>query len=163
MPAELAICLNARLSPADRERRYEHPLHAILAARAPGSQVSGGAFLSPAGEPLSAQIEIDLHGDPAAGTAAAIRALESLGAPKGSTARINDGTPIPFGFTEGLALYLNGPARRGIRLPAATRTSSSNGSSAGSATTVTCSRIGKARGRRRCTGMASRPPRCAIS
>jgi hypothetical protein len=34
--------------------------------------------------------------------------LEKAGAPKGSTARLDEQDPVTFGVTEGLAIYLNG-------------------------------------------------------
>ncbi len=39
------ITLNARLRPQDRGSRYEIPLREVLAARAPGSRVTGAGTL----------------------------------------------------------------------------------------------------------------------
>jgi hypothetical protein len=109
MPSRLLITLNARLRPLDRGERYEDPLDEMLESRFPGSQVTGGGTLLSAGhEPSYSDIDLDIAGDPAAATSLVISTLEAAGAPKGSRARLDDGESIPFGTTEGLAIYLNG-------------------------------------------------------
>jgi len=37
-----------------------------------------------------------------------MNALETLGAPRGSTWKVGDEQPVPFGTSEGVAVYLNG-------------------------------------------------------
>jgi hypothetical protein len=108
MSTSLYVTLNARLRPLDRGDRYEDPLMEVLEERAPGSEVTGGGTLMGSdGEPQNCDIDLELEGDPASGLALVIGTLESLGAPKGSTARMGD-DEVCFGRTEGLGLYLNG-------------------------------------------------------
>jgi hypothetical protein len=103
------ITLNARLRPLDRGARYEIPLKEVLDARAPGSRVTGGGtLLSAEREPLVSDIDLDLEGDAHQVLELVTAALEAVGAPKGSRARLDEGDPVPFGVTEGLAVYLNG-------------------------------------------------------
>ncbi|MBO4206517.1 hypothetical protein [Micromonospora echinofusca] len=105
----LEITLNARLRPLDRGDVYEDPLLEELESRSPGSEiVGGGTMMSPEGEPLSCDVAIDLAGDPQAGLALVVDVLQRLGAPRGSTARLDDAGPVVFGATEGVGLYLNG-------------------------------------------------------
>ena len=109
MTSRLYITLNARLRPLDRGDRYEDPLQEVLDAEAPGSHISGGGTLLTAErEPALCDIDIDVEGDAQKALELVIRALESAGAPKGCVARVDDGEPVAFGSTEGLALYLNG-------------------------------------------------------
>jgi hypothetical protein len=109
MSTSLAIVLKARLRPLDRRDRYETPLLRVLEVQAPGSRITGGGtLLSPEREPQSCDFDLDLAGDPQTGLALVIGALETFGAPKGSTARLGEGQVRPFGVTEGIGLYLNG-------------------------------------------------------
>ncbi|HEY0696853.1 MAG TPA: hypothetical protein VGD43_03480 [Micromonospora sp.] len=109
MSTLVMIHLNARLRPLDRGDHYEDPLLEALEQRAPGSDVvGGGTLLSGEGEPASADIELDLTGDVEAGVALVVDTLEAAGAPQGSTVRVGDADPVPFGASEGLGLYLNG-------------------------------------------------------
>ncbi|HUN33642.1 MAG TPA: hypothetical protein VMU95_16655 [Trebonia sp.] len=108
MVIPLTIHLNARLDP-DARRGFDDLLLPVLAAHAPGSEITGGgALLSHTGEPQSCDIEIDLEGDPEASLAAVIKALSAYGAPRGSSVTLGDEPAIPFGEAEGVALYLNG-------------------------------------------------------
>ena len=103
------VHLNARLQPMHRGERYEEPLEVYLARLAPGSEVVGGGTLtSEEGEPLSCDIELHLTDDGMAHATELIGALESLGAPRGSTWSVGDDAPVPFGTSEGVAVYLNG-------------------------------------------------------
>jgi hypothetical protein len=109
VPSRLWITLNARLRPLDRVGHYEDPLKEVLAARAPGSAITGaGTQLSVDREPVFSDIDLDIEGDPDAVRALVIATLEAGGAPKGSKAQIGDGDRIFFGVTEGVAIYLNG-------------------------------------------------------
>jgi len=109
VPTYLGITLNARLRPLDRGAIYEDPLQEVLDVRSPGSEISGGGTLmKPGGEPASCDVDIDLEGDPEAGLALVIETLLTLGAPKGSTARLEGSEPITFGAAEGVGVYLNG-------------------------------------------------------
>jgi hypothetical protein len=103
------VHLNARLQPMHRGERYEDPLEQVFARLAPGSEVVGGGTLaSPEGEPLSCDIELHLTDEGVAHGQELMAALESLGAPRGSTWTVGDEPPVPFGASEGVAVYLNG-------------------------------------------------------
>lgn len=105
----MSITLNARLRPLDRGARYEIPLLEAIATAMPGSRVTGaGTLLSAVREPLYADIDLDVEGDARQALALVTAALEAAGAPKGSQAQLEEGDPVPFGVTEGLAVYLNG-------------------------------------------------------
>jgi hypothetical protein len=109
VPTYLGITLNARLRPLDRGAIYEDPLQEVLDVRSPGSEITGGGTLmKPGGEPASSDVDIDLEGDPEAGLALVIETLLTLGAPKGSTARLEGSEPITFGTADGVGVYLNG-------------------------------------------------------
>jgi hypothetical protein len=109
MNSHIWITLNARLRPLDRGARYEDPLQEAIEAAVPGSQVSGGGtLLSAEREPLVSDIDLEVAGDAREVTGLVTRALEAAGAPKGSQARLEVGDTVPFGVTEGLAVYLNG-------------------------------------------------------
>jgi hypothetical protein len=103
------VHLNARLLPMHRGERYEDPLELYLARVAPESEVVGGGTLaSEEGEPLSCDIELHLTDDGVAHATELIAALKALGAPRGSTWSAGDAEPVPFGGSEGVAVYLNG-------------------------------------------------------
>ena len=109
MGSRVRITLNARLRPLDRGARYEIPLQEVLNARAPGSRVTGaGTLLTAEREPLIGDIDLDVEGDGGEVLKLVTAALEAAGAPKGSRARLDEGDPVTFGVTEGLAVYLNG-------------------------------------------------------
>jgi hypothetical protein len=105
----LAITLNARLQPRHRGENYEDPLEAVLQREDTGSSVvGGGTLLGDHNEVVSCDIEVSLANDPQKGMRIVIDALERLGAPAGSTARLDGGEPVPFGLMHGVGLYLNG-------------------------------------------------------
>jgi hypothetical protein len=109
MGSRMSITLNARLRPLDRGARYETPLHGILGTCMPGSRVTGaGTLLSAEREPLVSDIDLDIEGDAPQALELVTGTLEAAGAPRGSRARLDEGAPVPFGVTEGLAIYLNG-------------------------------------------------------
>jgi hypothetical protein len=109
MGSRISISLNARLRPLDRGARYEIPLKEILGTSMPGSRVTGaGTLLSAEREPLVSDIDLDIEGDAPQALELVTSTLEAAGAPKGSRARLDEGGPVPFGVTEGLAIYLNG-------------------------------------------------------
>jgi hypothetical protein len=109
VPSQLWITINARLRPLDRGDRYEDPLESVLDAKAPGCAVGGGGtLLSAQREPMVSDIDLDVEGDAQAVLALTVATLEAAGIPKGSTIRLDDGEPVTFGVTEGLAVYLNG-------------------------------------------------------
>jgi hypothetical protein len=57
---------------------------------------------------LSCDIEVSLANDARKGMRIVIDALERLGAPAASTARLDGGEPVAFGLMQGVGLYLNG-------------------------------------------------------
>jgi hypothetical protein len=102
--------LNARLMPMDRGERYEDPLEAAFEENGLGEISGGGTMQAENGEVDSCGIDIDLL-DAERGLPFVGQFLSECGAPKGSRLeyRVDDEQKqIPFGFLEGLALYLNG-------------------------------------------------------
>ena len=102
--------INARVMPMDRGERYEDPLADALEANGLGTVTGGGTGQTADGEIEYCGIDIDLlnleRGLPFVG-----QLLAGCGAPKGSQLEYEqDGQrkSLPFGFLEGLALYLNG-------------------------------------------------------
>ncbi len=59
-------------------------------------------------EPFASDIDLDVEGEAHEVLGLVTAALEAAGAPKGSQARLDEGDPVTFGITEGLAVYLNG-------------------------------------------------------
>jgi len=100
--------LNVRAQPLDRGEVFEDPLDEMLQATAMG-RVTGGGMLGEEGEIESCDLEITLPEATDAAIGALRRALEGLGAPRGSKLIWNDGAnELAFGTCEGLAVYLNG-------------------------------------------------------
>jgi hypothetical protein len=101
--------LNDRAQPIDRGEIYEDPLAAILEKHHAGSITGGGTMLAENGEIDFCDIEIEVR-EPAAEYISLIkRALEELGAPKGSKLTVQpEGEELRFGVNEGLAVYING-------------------------------------------------------
>jgi hypothetical protein len=88
---------------------FEDPLEARLQAERLGTITGGGTLQKTSGEIEYCDVEIRVtdSGEDAARRIVAI--LEELGAPKGSRLHVEStGVEIPFGRTEGLAIYLNG-------------------------------------------------------
>jgi hypothetical protein len=101
--------LNARAQPLDRGEVFEDPLGDILQAAGMGQVTGGGTQLGEEGEIEFCDIEITVAEATDAVLGAIRRALEGLGAPKGSRLIWNDGaSELEFGAFEGLAVYLNG-------------------------------------------------------
>jgi hypothetical protein len=107
---EITAQLNHKLMPMDRGSRYEDPLHDMLVAERIGEVVGGGTMQLESGE-----LEyIDLHiaiNDATRAIPFVIESLERLGAPRGSKLQIHESEQvheIPFGVTEGVAVYLDG-------------------------------------------------------
>jgi hypothetical protein len=101
--------LNARLQPLDRGDIFEDPLDDTLQDIGLGEVTGGGTLQSNEGWVQQCDIEMDLpEADPETLRKIADR-LEALGAPKGSKLLVEEtGTEMPFGKSEGLAIYLNG-------------------------------------------------------
>ena len=101
--------LNARVQPMDRGTYFEDPLNETLQHANLGEVTGGGTQLAdePAGiEYCDLEIVVPSLSDEVLRMITS--RLEELGAPKGSKLIVSDGADIPFGVTEGLALFLNG-------------------------------------------------------
>ena len=108
-PTILVVTLNARLQPQHRAENYEDPLDRVLEREDKGSSVvGGGTLVGHEHEVVSCDIEVSLANDARKGMRIVIDALERLGAPAGSSARLDGGEPVAFGFMQGVGLYLNG-------------------------------------------------------
>ena len=102
--------LNARVMPVDRGERYEDPLQEAFEENGFGAVTGGGTMQAASGEIDFCGIDIDLV-DTRRGLPFVGQFLAECGAPKGSRLeyRVGDESrQLPFGFLEGLALYLNG-------------------------------------------------------
>jgi hypothetical protein len=102
--------LNARILPLDRGERYEDPLAEALAGNGYAEITGGGTGQSENGEISYCGIDIDLL-DVEKGVPFICEFLSERGAPKGSALefeRNGEKVEVPFGFLEGLAIYLNG-------------------------------------------------------
>ena len=102
--------LNARIMPLDRGDRYEEPLREALAENGLGQVTGGGTMQSTQGEIEYCGIDIDLFDVPT-GVPFICDFLAQRGAPRGSRLQYElEGTKVevPFGVSEGLAIYLNG-------------------------------------------------------
>jgi hypothetical protein len=106
---EVTVQLNLPLMPIDRSD-YEDALHDLLMSAGIGEVVGGGSALKASGEIAYVDIHAKLV-DSVRGVPAMIAILEAFGAPKGSLLRVarqNGDEEIPFGKTEGVAIYLDG-------------------------------------------------------
>lgn len=105
----LVVTLNARLRPMDRSEIFEDPLDASLQEAGLGEVSGGGTQVAKNGEVTSCDVEISVNGDLQTAIDHILERLGKQGAPKGSKLRVCDtGAETPLGWTEGLALYLNG-------------------------------------------------------
>jgi len=100
--------LNDRAQPVDRGERYEDPLDAFLKANGLGEVSGGGTQLLETGEIDFCEVELALTSTAPEVLEAVAAQLQSAGAPKGSVLVHTDGTELPLGRQEGLAVYLNG-------------------------------------------------------
>ncbi len=101
--------LAARLQPIPRGDLFEDPLNERLSDLKLGHVIGGGTEL--ADDPVGIQacdVVMEVWNTSPETIAAIIAALEEFGAPKGSELRMEGQPPVPFGVTEGMALYLNG-------------------------------------------------------
>lgn len=106
----LTARLNARVQPVDRGEYFEDPLDEAIGPAGIGEVTGGGTQL--ADEPAGIEfcdLEIRVANTSNETLSAIIERLESLGAPKGSKLILDsDGREIPFGFYEGIGIFLNG-------------------------------------------------------
>ena len=87
----------------------EDPLEEALQKHRVGSVTGGGTMLAEEGEIDFCEIEIEVREPVAESISLIKRALEELGAPRGSQLILEaDGKELPIGVNEGLAVYLNG-------------------------------------------------------
>lgn len=106
---KVTIELNARLQPIHRGYLFEDPLVELLETNQYGSVFGGNSVTHASGELATSHISIDLFEDKPDALPAVARALETLGAPTGSS--ITDettSTRLSVGSYEGIGLYLNG-------------------------------------------------------
>ena len=101
--------LNARAQPLDRLEVFEHPLDQVLQATGTGMVTGGGTMLGDEGEIAFCDLELSVPKASDAVLGTIRKALEGVGAPKGSKLIWNDGAnELDLGVAEGLAVYLNG-------------------------------------------------------
>src|SRR5262245_27897189 len=102
--------LNARILPLDRGDRYEDPLSEALAENGYAEVTGGGTGMLPSGEIDYCGLDIDIY-DVEKGVPFICDFLANRGAPRGSALQFEQNgekVEVPFGFLEGLAIYLNG-------------------------------------------------------
>ncbi len=101
---------NAKILPLDRGDRYEDPLAEALSGNGYAEITGGGTGQLPNGEIDFCGIDIDLH-NVEQGAPFICEFLSNRGAPRGSVLEYEvngEKVELPFGFLEGLAIYLNG-------------------------------------------------------
>jgi hypothetical protein len=101
--------LNCRVQPMHRGEFFEDPLEERLRVEGLGTITGGGTLQKTTGEIEHCDVEVQLKSGSMEVAQRIIALLEELGAPKGSKLHVeSSGIEIPFGRTEGLAIYLNG-------------------------------------------------------
>jgi hypothetical protein len=101
--------LNARLQPMHRGEFFEDPLDEELRKCGVGEISGGGTLKNKSGEIEYCDVEIEAKNSDDETVRIIIGRLEQLGAPKGSRLNIEaEDREVPFGVTEGMAVYLNG-------------------------------------------------------
>ena len=101
--------LNARIQPLHRGEFFEDPLNEELERASLGEVTGGGTLQMQSGEIDSCDIEIEVTNTSRETATRIIEILERLRAPKGSKLIVEaDGSELPFGVAEGMAVYLNG-------------------------------------------------------
>lgn len=105
----VVVTMPVRVQPMHRVEVYEDPLQTAYDEFLPGSRVvGGGSQMSREHGVLSCDIELELAGDLDEALAMTVDALQHFGAPVGSSYRVGDGEPVPFGRTHGLCLSIDG-------------------------------------------------------
>lgn len=102
--------LNARVQPMDRGEYFEDPLDEVLQDLKIGKVTGGGTQLADEPDGIEfCDVEVECIDCSDHVTGSIVKALEKLGAPRGSRLLLdNDQKDIPFGKFEGLGLFLNG-------------------------------------------------------
>jgi len=105
----LVAQLNVKLQPIHRGEIFEDPLDVALKNANQGEVSGGGTMQAKSGEIEFCDIELQAPNSSPETIRLIIETLEHLGAPKGSKLKVEaTDQEIPFGTTEGLAVYLNG-------------------------------------------------------
>ncbi|HLO99930.1 MAG TPA: hypothetical protein VK171_15145 [Fimbriimonas sp.] len=99
--------VNARMMPIDRGDVFEDPLDEELKRLKFGRVTGGGTAMAETMEVDHCDLEIQLTQNNQESWDAITSFLEEAGAPKGSFLMVGE-QKIPFGKTEGLAVYMNG-------------------------------------------------------
>jgi hypothetical protein len=101
--------LNSRLMPIDRGDVYEDPLDAAIKSADLGEVTGGGTELDENGEAAFCDVELKIFDRTPENLNRVVKALEELGAPKGSKLLLEGSTrEVEFGVNEGLAIYIDG-------------------------------------------------------
>jgi len=103
-PIQAYALINARVLPLDRGDQYEDPLIEALAENGFDEVTGAGTMQKESGEIDYCGIDIL---DEEQGVPFICDFLAGRGAPRGAKLQY-DGKEVPFGFLEGLAVYLNG-------------------------------------------------------
>jgi hypothetical protein len=109
-PVSAYARLNARLRPLDRGDRYEDPLQEALQKNGWAAVSGGGTMQGENGEIVYCGVDIDLF-DVDKAVPFICECLARHGAPRGSILQYQangEACEVPFGFLQGLAVYLNG-------------------------------------------------------
>lgn len=102
--------LNVRILPIARGDRYEDPLAEALSGNGYAEITGAGTGMDENGEMTYCGIDLDLH-NVEQGAPFICEFLSHRGAPRGSVLEYEvngDKVEMPFGFLEGMAIYLNG-------------------------------------------------------
>lgn len=102
--------LNSKVLPLDRGDLFEDPLSDALESNGYAEVTGGGTMQTKDGEIDFCGIDIDLY-DIEEGVPFICNFLSDQGAPRGSVLEYElngEQVAVPFGVTEGLAIYLNG-------------------------------------------------------
>jgi len=109
-PVQISAKINARLQPITRGDHFEDPLDEFLRNSTLGKVSGGGTALADEPDGIDhCDIEVSLDTISDGTINRIIETLEKLGAPKGSILHLPNGeNDIPFGKSEGMAIFLNG-------------------------------------------------------
>jgi len=111
-PSTIAVNVNLYepVMPIDRGERYEDPVFAALEQGKLGGPGDGGGTLSSKDGEIE-QVDFDVEIASLDAIPVIVRVLEEAGAPKASELRYEvagESVVVPFGITEGVAIYLDG-------------------------------------------------------
>jgi hypothetical protein len=110
---DVYVTINAPLGPLDRGDRFEDPLADLLEGKIREFEVTGGGTSLGKSGVSNCDIDMAFEGNGDEVLPVIIAALEKLGAPKGSTARIGGKDKVvKFGATEGLGVHVPVPGEQ---------------------------------------------------